>query len=288
MLTINFTQKNGLVKLPNSNNKIFLFRNLRSNFFKNLKFIQKQQKAIPNKFPFNKALNFESLNVFYTIVNCGNIKLAAEHLLISQPAISLSISKLERELGVLLFRQLNSKNAVTLTPSGLILFNYTQRLFQLVEETIELTNYNVVYKSYYDLDKNYQIKTRPYYSLTLRKNIFCQTNKFLLSNTNPVSLKNFSTIHSLFLNHFEAKSRFLFSKYKSTTYNKFRSPFFISKNSVRQKIFQISKINSLNSLENKFTSSLKVKTVIEVQTVKAFNVCLELDIEDLIYWGAEL
>ena len=87
-------------------------------------------------------VNFDLLKIFYTVVSLGSFSKAAKLLTISQPAISLALRKLEKDIGFLVFREFNNKTSVLLSPTGLILFNYTQRFFQIVEESQSLSNLN--------------------------------------------------------------------------------------------------------------------------------------------------
>ena len=122
--TKNFIEKPNLIKHRNYFANRSILKNIRSNFFTNLKYNRNSKKEKIVFFPNNGKISFELLNVFYTLIVCGNVTLASERLSISQPAISLSINKLEKKTGILLFQQLNFKKLIKLTPSGLILFNY--------------------------------------------------------------------------------------------------------------------------------------------------------------------
>lgn len=67
-------------------------------------------------------INFELYRVFYTVAKVGNITKASQELLISQPAISKSIKKLEEELGGQLF--IRTKRGVFLTEEGKEFYRY--------------------------------------------------------------------------------------------------------------------------------------------------------------------
>ncbi|MEN8904981.1 MAG: LysR family transcriptional regulator [Clostridiales bacterium] len=70
-------------------------------------------------------INFDLYRVFYIVVKAKTISKAAEKLYISQPAVSYSISQLERKIGGrLLFR---SPKGVTLTPDGEFIFKYIEQ-----------------------------------------------------------------------------------------------------------------------------------------------------------------
>lgn len=68
------------------------------------------------------AIDMELYRVFYTVASCKNISKAAEQLYISQPAISKSIRKLEKALGVQLF--VRSSRGVRLTGEGSLFFEH--------------------------------------------------------------------------------------------------------------------------------------------------------------------
>ena len=67
------------------------------------------------------------LKYFKTVAECGKIKLAAEKLFVSSPALSAAISRLESDLGVKLFDR--SNNRITLNRQGEILLDYVNQVF---------------------------------------------------------------------------------------------------------------------------------------------------------------
>jgi len=69
--------------------------------------------------------------IFYTVAQSGNFTNAAKKLFISQPAISKSISSLEKELNAKLFYR--SARGVTLTESGQLLYNQLEIAFHAIE-----------------------------------------------------------------------------------------------------------------------------------------------------------
>ncbi|MCR4650779.1 MAG: LysR family transcriptional regulator [Lachnospiraceae bacterium] len=75
--------------------------------------------------------NLNLYYIFYEVGKAGNISKAAKALYISQPAISKAISKLEESLKTTLF--IRNSRGVTLTTSGEILFNETERAFRSIE-----------------------------------------------------------------------------------------------------------------------------------------------------------
>lgn len=76
-------------------------------------------------------VNFELYKIFYYVAKTKNITKAAETLLISQPAITQTIKKLEQELNVMLFYR---------TSRGVELTNYGEELFQNVKNSVECLN----------------------------------------------------------------------------------------------------------------------------------------------------
>ncbi len=72
-----------------------------------------------------------SYKVFYEVAKTGNISKASKVLLISQPAISKSIVKLEEQLGVRLF--MRNSRGVRLTAEGEVLFSHVEDAFDFIE-----------------------------------------------------------------------------------------------------------------------------------------------------------
>ncbi len=67
-------------------------------------------------------INLNSLKIFLEVANSKSFLDASNKLFISQPAISKSMSKLEEDLGIVLFYRANK--GISLTPSGEILYKY--------------------------------------------------------------------------------------------------------------------------------------------------------------------
>lgn len=67
-------------------------------------------------------IDFELYKIFYTVSKYSNITRAAEALFISQPAVTMSIKKLEELLNTTLF--VRNKRGVTLTTEGKVLYEY--------------------------------------------------------------------------------------------------------------------------------------------------------------------
>jgi DNA-binding transcriptional LysR family regulator len=72
------------------------------------------------------------LKVFRTVAEHLNFRKAAEHLFLTQPAITLQIKALEDDLGVRLFNR--TANRVSLTPQGSLLLVYAKKVATLVCE----------------------------------------------------------------------------------------------------------------------------------------------------------
>lgn len=75
--------------------------------------------------------NLNQFKVFYTVASEGNISRAAKKLFISQPAISMAVSKLEESLDVTLLKR--SAKGVQLTYEGKILFEQLETAFKAID-----------------------------------------------------------------------------------------------------------------------------------------------------------
>jgi DNA-binding transcriptional LysR family regulator len=80
----------------------------------------------------DNAVNLYRLYVFHLVGKQMSFSGAAEALHTSQPNISRHIQKLEKELGVLLFERPGGR--VTLTEAGRVVYDYSERIFGMVEE----------------------------------------------------------------------------------------------------------------------------------------------------------
>src|SRR6478736_598344 len=74
-------------------------------------------------------MELHSLRVFLTVASEKSFSRAAQKLLRTQPAISLSIQRLETELGEQLIDRLSKH--ITLTPAGQIVYDYARRFESL-------------------------------------------------------------------------------------------------------------------------------------------------------------
>jgi DNA-binding transcriptional LysR family regulator len=82
-----------------------------------------------NELPFS----LDQLAVLKAIAIQGNFKKAADSLYISQPAVTLQVQSLERQLGVQLLDRAGKKT--NLTDAGHLLLRYSDRILALCEET---------------------------------------------------------------------------------------------------------------------------------------------------------
>lgn len=75
-------------------------------------------------------MNLELYKSFYFITKYGSISKAAEHLYITQPAVSRAIRQLEDELGCTLFSR--TPKGVKLTQEGEVLYHYIEQAFNFI------------------------------------------------------------------------------------------------------------------------------------------------------------
>ncbi len=80
-------------------------------------------------------LNLHQLEVFQAVARHLNFSRAAEELNLSQPAVSMHVKQLEENLGLSLFEKVGRR--VHLTDAGRHLYEYSERIFALIEETIQ-------------------------------------------------------------------------------------------------------------------------------------------------------
>lgn len=74
------------------------------------------------------SISIELMRNFKEVALCGNISQAANHVGLTQPALSSSIKKLEHQLKAELFHR--SKKGVSLTRAGKILLNHSESLLR--------------------------------------------------------------------------------------------------------------------------------------------------------------
>ena len=81
-------------------------------------------------------MRYVQLRAFHYVATCGGFSRAAEELLLTQPAISDQVRKLEDEYDVLLFNRMRKQ--VTLTGAGEALLQITRRLFDCEQQALDL------------------------------------------------------------------------------------------------------------------------------------------------------
>jgi DNA-binding transcriptional LysR family regulator len=81
------------------------------------------------------SMNLNHLAIFHAVAQAGSMTLGAEHLRISQPAVSKQVHELEHALGVHLFDRVGRR--VRLSRAGEVLADYARRLFALAREAEE-------------------------------------------------------------------------------------------------------------------------------------------------------
>lgn len=90
-------------------------------------------------------MRYVQLRAFHYVAICGGFSRAAEELLLTQPAISDQVRKLEQEYDVLLFNR--HKKQVTPTAAGMRLLEITQRLFDTEQQAQELLSESLALRS---------------------------------------------------------------------------------------------------------------------------------------------
>ena len=80
-------------------------------------------------------MNYHHLHYFWMVGRTGSIAEAARQLHLTSPTLSSQIRKLEDSLGVKLFRP--GGRRLTLTDTGLTVFEYADQIFSLGRELAE-------------------------------------------------------------------------------------------------------------------------------------------------------
>jgi LysR family transcriptional activator of nhaA len=80
------------------------------------------------------ALNYRHLRYFWAIAHQGGLTRAAQHLNLSQSALSVQLQKLEEQLGHQLFDR--AGNRLTLTEAGRIALDYADTVFEAGKELV--------------------------------------------------------------------------------------------------------------------------------------------------------
>ena len=77
-------------------------------------------------------MDLSQLKYFKTVANAKTIAKAAQELFLSAPALSIAISRLEKELGVALFDR--SGNRITLNAQGEIFLRHVDKIFETLDQ----------------------------------------------------------------------------------------------------------------------------------------------------------
>lgn len=77
-------------------------------------------------------MDLHYLEIFNTVAQYESYKKASEVLHISQPALSVQVKKLEEQIGLKLFNKIGNK--IYLNDNGIMLQEYTKRIFAIVDE----------------------------------------------------------------------------------------------------------------------------------------------------------
>lgn len=75
------------------------------------------------------GMNLHALRIFTNVAKLGGITAAANSMLLSQPAVTIQIRKLENEIGAKLIE--GKGRGIQLTPEGKFLYEQGMRLFYL-------------------------------------------------------------------------------------------------------------------------------------------------------------
>lgn len=79
-------------------------------------------------------MNLHQLHIFYVVAQRQSVTKAAAELLLSQPAVSLQVKALEKELGIPLFERAGSR--LRLTQAGEVLFRCASSIIHTKEEAV--------------------------------------------------------------------------------------------------------------------------------------------------------
>jgi DNA-binding transcriptional LysR family regulator len=82
----------------------------------------------------NLPFTLDQLKILQTIAIEGSFKKAAEKLYISQPAVSLQIQNLEKQLNIPIFYR--DKRRARLTETGQLLLKYAERILIYVKKRV--------------------------------------------------------------------------------------------------------------------------------------------------------
>lgn len=77
-------------------------------------------------------MDLHYLEIFNTVAKYSSFKKASEILHVSQPALSIQIKRLESQTDMKLF--IKTGNKISLSEEGIILYDYTKKIFEMIEE----------------------------------------------------------------------------------------------------------------------------------------------------------
>jgi DNA-binding transcriptional LysR family regulator len=80
----------------------------------------------PSTSRFGEGIDLRLLRCFVTVADTGSVTAAAQELYVSQPTLSRQLHRLEREIGLMLFRP--SEGRLVMTPAGRELLPWVRRL----------------------------------------------------------------------------------------------------------------------------------------------------------------
>ncbi len=81
------------------------------------------------------SLNLKQLEAFYLVIKRGSYTRAAEELNVTQPAVTIQVKSLEKNLSLRLVQQIGKRTQ--LTEAGELLYQYAEKIFELAGEAEE-------------------------------------------------------------------------------------------------------------------------------------------------------
>ena len=139
-------------------------------------------------------MNMNQLKYVLTVANSSSLREAAMKLYISQPALSLSISELENELGIVLFER--SNRGIGLTDAGREFITYAKKV---------LGQYEILEDRYLSRNKDkerFSVSTQ-HYNFAIRLSGKCRNITIKTSSLNESSIHSSISIQP---NYFSASS----------------------------------------------------------------------------------
>lgn len=87
-------------------------------------------------------MTYSEIEAFFEIIKYGSISAAADHLFVSQPALTRRIKTLETELGYSLFVRKKGQKKIELTDQGTAFISVANRMKDLWQEALDLKEMN--------------------------------------------------------------------------------------------------------------------------------------------------